>query len=97
MKFITALFSICFLFVTFSSCNKFGKKMKVVKDCTGIYLQKDNVDYKVCNESILDGYSEGDKIKVEYDLLTECFGLISELTCELNHPFESRIEITKIN
>ena len=82
---------------TISSCSKFGKKMEIVKDCTGIYLQKDSKDYKVCNESILDGYDEGDKIKVDYDLLNGCFGFIEEPTCELLHPFESRIEITKIN
>ena len=71
--------------------------MEIVKDCTGTYLQKDNVDYLVCNSSILDEYAAGDKIKVEYDLLTECFGLIEGPVCLLYHPFESRIEITKIN
>lgn len=80
-----------------SSCGKYGNKMEIVKDCTGIYLQKDKLDYKVCNEEILDGYSAGEKIKVDYDLLTECFGLIEEPACLLFHPFESNIEITKIN
>ena len=96
MKSIVLILSLTFSAGVISSCGKFGNKMEIVKDCTGIYLQKDNVDYKVCNEEILDGYSAGDKIKVEYDLLSECFGLIGEPVCMLFHPYESNIEITKI-
>lgn len=70
--------------------------MKIVRDCTGTYLQKDNKDYLVCNDEILASFEDGDKVKVEYDLLTDCFGLIEEPVCLMIHPYESLIEITEI-
>ena len=70
--------------------------MKVVKDCTGVYLKKDSKEYKVCNESKLDAYSAGDKIKVDYDVLTECFGLINPPACSEAHNYESLIEVVRV-
>lgn len=91
------LLSFVFLFLGINySCSKLNKKMEIVRDCTGVYLKKDNKEYKVCNESKLESYSTGDKIKVEYDVLVECFGLIEPTVCLLYHEYESLIEVTKI-
>ena len=84
-----------FLFLTVS-CDKKTQKMEVVRDCTGTYLKKDGKDHYVCNESKLSSYASGDKVKVQYDVLAECFGLIDQPVCLLFHEFEDKIEITKI-
>ena len=83
------------LLVSFS-CDKKTQKMEIVRDCTGTYLKKDGKDHYVCNESILSSYNAGDKIKVQYDVLTDCFGLINQPTCLLLHEYDDKIEITKI-
>lgn len=79
------------------SCDKSKVKMEVVKDCTGVYLRdKSGRDYKVCNEELLSSYSTGTKIRVSYDNLNECFGLIEDPSCSDEHLFEGNIEVTNI-
>lgn len=79
------------------SCDKSKVRMEVVKDCTGTYLRaKSGLDYKVCNYTLLDSYADGTKIKVSYDNLSECFGLLEPSSCETAHVSEGVIEITKI-
>ena len=71
--------------------------MEVIKDCTGVYLRARNgQDFKVCNDELLENISAGTKIRVSYDNLTECFGLIEPVTCTLTHVYEGTIEITEI-
>ncbi len=70
--------------------------MEVVRDCSGVYLKKDGKDHYVCNDEILSSYATGDKVKVQYDVLTECFGLIDQPVCLLYHEYEDKIEITDI-
>ena len=70
--------------------------MEVIRDCTGTYLRENGSDHYVCNEDVLSSYAPGDKVKVQFDVLTECFGLIDQPVCLLYHEFEDKIEITKI-
>lgn len=71
--------------------------MEVVRDCTGTYLRnKSGLDYKVCNEELIESYSEGTKIKVSFDQLDTCFGLLENPQCALEHISEGNIEITKV-
>lgn len=83
--------------ISFTSCSKEIEKMTVIKDCTGIYLRsKSGIDFKVCNEEDLADFATGTKIKVKYDKLEECFGLLDPPTCSETHSFESKIEVTEI-
>ena len=71
--------------------------MEIVRDCTGVYLRSvSGKDYYVCNEELIDSYSTGTKIKVEYDVLENCFGLIESPSCSETHIFEDKIEITNV-
>ncbi len=80
-----------------ASCEKTKFKMEVLKDCTGVYLRDQNgLDYYVCNEEILEGITTGTKIKVSYDKLEQCFGLIEEPACGTTHENSGVIEVTKI-
>jgi len=84
------------LFIT-AGCNKEKQRMEVVKDCTGVYLRHRNgQDFKVCNDEILDNISAGTKIRVTFDNMEECFGLIEPITCGETHAFEGVLEITEI-
>lgn len=80
-----------------SGCDKSKQRMTVVKDCTGVYLRASNgQEYLVCNDEILDNIADGKKIKVSFDNLDECFGLIEPITCSETHTFEGKIEILEI-
>lgn len=71
--------------------------MEVIKDCTGVYLRaKNGQDFKVCNDELLDNVNGGTKIKVTYDNLDECFGILEPPTCSETHTFEGKIEITEV-
>lgn len=88
--------SIGFIFL-FSSCNKDYEKLEIVKDCTGSYLRtKSGLDYYVCNFAILDAYAAGTKIKVKFDVLNTCFGLIENPTCTESHTYEEVIDVLEI-
>lgn len=96
LSIIVALLAVI-ITISLSSCNKEYQKMEVVKDCTGSYLRtKAGVDYYVCNFAILDGYVTGEKIRVKYDILNQCFGLIEEPTCTQSHSFEDVIDVLDI-
>lgn len=79
------------------SCNKERVRMEVIKNCHGTFLRdKNGQDFKVCNDEILDNVGSGTKIRVTFDNLDECFGLIEEPTCPDEFPFEGKIEVTEI-
>ena len=80
-----------------SSCDKQYEKLEVVKDCTGSYLRtKSGLDFYVCNFAILNEYPTGKKIKVKYDVLNTCFGLIEDPSCEMAHVYEDVIDVIEI-
>lgn len=81
-----------------SACNKDIEKMEVIKDCTGVYLRdSQGQDRKVCNDEMLEGYATGSKIKVSYDKLEQCFGILEPVTCEMAHSYVGVLEITEIH
>ena len=87
-----------FIAFALTSCNKDIHKMEIVKDCSTIYLRdKSGQDYKVCNDELLESYAAGTKIKVSYDNLEQCFGLIENETCESTHLISGVIEVTEIH
>ncbi len=97
MKKIAFIFTLSFALIGIQSCDKSKVKMTIVKDCTGVYLQNGGRDYFVCNDDLLENYSAGTKIKVSYDVLEECFGILEPVSCEMAHLFESKIEVTAIH
>lgn len=72
--------------------------MEVIKDCTGVYLRDaSGNDHYVCNEEILANYATGTALKVRYDNLEQCFGLLETPTCELAHIYKGVIEVTEVH
>ena len=79
------------------SCDKDRVRMEVVKNCHGTFLRdRSGKDYQVCNDELLNSYSSGTKIKVTFDNLNECFGLIDPPSCPDAFAIEGKIEITEI-
>lgn len=71
--------------------------MEVIKNCHGVFLRdKSGKDYKVCNDEILNSYASGTKIRVTFDNLNQCFGLIEEPNCPDEFAFEGNIEVTEV-
>jgi hypothetical protein len=62
-----------------------SQKMKVVRDCSGTYLQYNNDDYRVANRDVLTKYNDGDWIVASFYTLSEYNGNPDEVVCALYH------------
>mgnify|MGYP007014088180 CR=1 FL=1 len=84
------------LSLIFGSCSKMNnKKMTVIKDCTGTYLEYRNKDYHVCNIEITDSFETGTKVRASFIEIENCSGNAGAL-CEMGHANEGWIKVTKI-
>lgn len=91
IKVILILFLTCIVV----SCKKNDcKTVKLVKDCTGTYLNIDGKDYQVCNVEKTAKFEDGAEVKVKYRKLSECSGSANDMiVCMMNHANEGWIEI----
>lgn len=97
IKYLKYVFAISLLVTISFGCDKEKQRMEVIKDCTGVYLRSNNgQDFKVCNDELLENINGGTKIKVTFDNLDECFGILEPPACTETHTFEGKIEITEI-
>lgn len=95
MKIYPYLFALL-LFAAFNSCQKKNNKSaEIVRDCTGTYLRIDTKDYLVCNDEITATYPENGRVIATFKIVDEC-SQDDGIVCELYHPYEEKIEITKI-
>lgn len=79
------------------SCNKEKERMTVIKDCTGTYLRNsEGLDFFVCNEEELAAFASEEKVKVDIETVTECYGLGEEITCTQSHIYETTVEVLKV-
>jgi hypothetical protein len=72
------------------------QKMKVVKDCSGTYVQYENADYQVCNKDILAKYNDGDWIVASFYTLNECTEKKDEVICMLYHENKGWVKVFDI-
>lgn len=76
------------------SCTK-QADMIVIKDCTGTYLRKNDKDFKVCNEELLNEYEDEQVVTITYTRVDG--GCKPEgFVCELYHQFEYYIEVETV-
>lgn len=68
--------------------------MKVVKDCTGIYVQIEGKDYQVCNEGILADYEDGSKINGSFQKVETCPDFADKIVCMMYHQNEGLVRFT---
>lgn len=69
------------------------QKMKVVKDCSGTYIQYDNVDYHVCNKDLLGNYKDGEWIVASFYTLNECTEKSDQMVCMLYHENKGWVKV----
>lgn len=69
------------------------QKMKVVKDCSGTYIQYENADYQVCNKDLLAKYKDGDWILASFYTLNECTEKGDEVVCMLYHENKGWVKV----
>jgi hypothetical protein len=80
------------------SCKKeSGKKMTVVKDCTGSYLRVDGKDYQVCNLEKTNPFPNGAAVTVSFKNISKCTGSAADqIVCMMYHESEGWIEVVSI-
>ena len=79
----------------FFGCSKsVFQEMEIVRNCTGIYLKKSHKEYRVCNNQDIEGYSDGELIKVTFEPISVC----SEggFYCEMAYDYEEDINLLEV-
>lgn len=85
------------LILVCASCARKRDFFNIVRDCTGTYLRKDNVDWKVCNPQKLNLFFTGQQVKVYYNPVENCDNNNPvDSTCLLFHDFQGNIEIVSV-
>ena len=97
MRIIT--FLLCFITVCSSfSCKKAtNANATVVKNCTGVYLQINTSNYKVCNKEILNNYEGGEKVNASFRIANDntCKAK-DDVICMMAFPFKDWVVIIKV-
>lgn len=71
--------------------------MKVVKDCTGVYLRFNSKDYRVCNLDKVSSFPDGATVKTTFKKIDSCSDPGQTVfVCNLYHESEGYINVEKI-
>jgi hypothetical protein len=82
---------------TLTACKKeTGKKMTVVKDCTGAYLRSEGKDYHICNEDKVAAFADGATVMASYKKATDCKEQADKIVCMMYHENEGWIQVMAI-
>ena len=73
-----------------------SQKMKVVRDCSGTYIQYENADYHVCNKDLLVKYKDGDWVVASFYTLKECPEKGDQVVCMLYHENKGWVKVYDI-
>lgn len=71
------------------------KNVTIIKDCSGVYIQKNNEDYLVCNDDLLENYNTGDELNVTYKKIDNC-NFENKFFCMMVHAHEGVVEILEV-
>ena len=69
---------------------------KVVRDCTGTYLQIDKKDYLVCNSDILKNFKEGQTVSATFEKTDYCPEFEGQVLCMMFHKNEAKIRVNTV-
>jgi hypothetical protein len=90
MKLIICLFALLIL----GSCVPSQEIVAtVVRDCSGTYVRRNNVDFKVCNSVNLTRFENGQRIIAKYKEVYECADTTTK--CIWYHPYAQTVKIKK--
>lgn len=94
LKNLVLLFVIC-LSSHFGEAQSRSGKAKVIRNCTGTYLQFRKSHYLVCNSGAISGFEDNEKIRVRVRKMPFCPEISGEI-CALYFENKGAVEITKI-
>jgi len=68
------IFSIVVIIIfTFISCSKDDyKEGKIIKNCTGSYLNINDNEYLICNSEVVVNFNNDTEVMVDYNLIDKC-------------------------
>ncbi len=91
------LLFVAFILSMITACTKEYKNAKVVRDCTGTYLQISSKDYHVCNIEKTNSYKDDETVKATFSSVGECKGsAANQAVCLMYHENEGWIEVKSI-
>lgn len=76
--------------------RSYTSEVKIVRNCSGTYIQYNGQDYKVCNEEILDAFENESQIKLTFKDSSPCKIPKDVAICMMYHPHLGNVEITSI-
>lgn len=75
-------------------CSKDVERVTIQRDCSGTYAEfKNGTKHLICNEQIVETITDGTKIRIKFETMTQCFGLVE---CDLYYKKDGYIEITEV-
>jgi len=84
--------AVCFLLL--GACKKdTGKKVTIVKDCTGSYLRSEGKDYHICNIDKVAHLADGATATVSYKKIEKCTSETDKMVCMMYHENEGWVEV----
>ena len=92
LRFLTFIF----VLTLFSGCEKRDCYVgEVVRNCTGVYLRFDAVEYKVCNEFKLLPFADGERVRVRYALVKGCGGT-GQIVCMMFYEHDGLADVLDV-
>jgi hypothetical protein len=89
---------LAFVFSLFvlSGCKKDNwRTCEVVRNCTGVYLRFDAVEYRVCNEFKLLPFADGERVRVRYALVKGCGGT-GQIVCMMFYEHDGLADVLDV-
>lgn len=79
-----------------ASCRKTSEEeMMILRDCTGTYLQKQNVYYRVCNSESTNSFSDSTRVKVRFRIISSCTS--NDVECFMLRAYEKDVHVNDIS
>jgi len=91
------IFSIVVIIIfTFISCSKDDyKEGKIIKNCTGSYLNINDNEYLICNSEVVVDFNNDTEVLVDYNLIDNCENNHGTI-CEMAYSHNGTISINEI-
>lgn len=80
-----------------SSCCK-GRHDGIIKhDCTGSYIEINQLDYKIYNPTIVTNYPDGTHVEVSFETENDPPYSLNPSICQMYHEHNGYVRITEID
>ena len=97
LKKMKNIFSILTIVIfTFISCSKDDyKEGKIIKNCTGSYLNIDDKEYLICNSEVVVDFNNDTEVLVDFTLIDNCNNNQGTI-CMMVYNYNGTISVNEI-